>query len=221
MAVATPFPSATTMCVTGGTGSGKTTWVHRLLKHRDVMFDTPPVRVLYCYGVHQPVFDEMERTLGVKCVQGLPMEEIEAFSEGPEHKMIVLDDLMSQVVSHPGAELLFTQGSHHKNMTVLFISQNLFSQGKCARTIALNTHFLVLFRNFRDKAQVMHFGRQLYPERWKGFMEAYDDATQQRYGYLVVDMSPHTEDDRMRLRTSIFPGELTTVYDIKASTRKP
>jgi len=208
--MAVPFVTPTTMCVSGGTGSGKTTWVRRMLK--DNMFNTD--QIMYCYGVHQPVYDDMKSEInGIKFAEGLPFEEIQAFSDLPGHKVIVLDDLMSRVVAHPEAELLFTQGSHHKNLTVVFITQNLFSQGRCARTIALNTHFLVLFRNFRDKAQVMHLGRQLYPQKVDGFMEAYNDATQNRYGYLVIDLCPHTSDERTRLRTKVFKDELTTCYE--------
>ena len=98
---------------------------------------------------------------------------------------------------------------------MIFISQNLFSQGKCARTIALNTHYLILFRNFRDSSQVIHLGKQMYPHRrWQGFVEAYEDATCQPYGYLLLDMSPHSVPE-MRLRSHIFPDEYTVVYAVK------
>ena len=212
-----PFLPCSTVSLNGGTGVGKSTFVHKLLKYREVMFSVPPVKILYCYGVYQDLFDVMEREIScITFVEGLPSrEDISALTSAGEHTVLVLDDLMSQVVNNTEAELLFTQGAHHRKMTVIFISQNLFSQGKCARTIALNTHYLILFKNFRDNSQIVHLGKQLYPHRrWQGFVEAYEDATCQPYGYFLIDMSPHSVAE-MRLRTRIFPGDDTVVYGIK------
>ena len=43
----------------GGTGSGKTSLVRRLLDASAEMFNPPPVRKLYCYGVWQKMFETM------------------------------------------------------------------------------------------------------------------------------------------------------------------
>ena len=94
---------------------------------------------------------------------------------------------------------------------VMFLTQNLFQQGKCARTIALNTHVLVLIKNLRNGSQISHFARQLYPNQKGMLEEIYEDCMKKSYGYLVIDMSPHA-DDRYQLRTHIFPGEHPTVY---------
>ena len=96
-------------------------------------------------------------------------------------------------------------------LSVIYISHNCFQQGKCARTIALNTQVLVLFRNFRDGLQIINLGRQLYPGKGAVLTKAYNDATKEPYGYLIVDMSVDT-DDEFRLRTKIFPGEDPVIY---------
>ena len=212
-----PFPSCSTMCITGGTGSGKSTFVHKLLAMRASMFVEPPRSILYCYGVYQDLYDIMEREIAcIKFHEGLPsVSDISELTKSGQHSIVVLDDLMSQVVNDKEAELLFTQGAHHKKMTVIFISQNFFLQGKCARTIALNTHYLVLFQNFRHSSQIVHLGKQMYRQgRWQGFVEAYEDATHRPYGYLLIDMSPHSSSES-RLRTCIFPAENTLVYVVK------
>ena len=63
----------------------------------------------------------------------------------------------------------------------------------------------------RNPSQIAHFARQLYPNRKGMLEEVYEDCMKTAYGYLVIDMSPHT-DDGYRLRTHIFPDEHTTVY---------
>ena len=59
-----PFEPCSSICVSGQTGSGKTRWVYRFLTHiRNMYSRDPPCQILYCYGIYQPLFDEMERTL--------------------------------------------------------------------------------------------------------------------------------------------------------------
>ena len=137
------------------------------------------------------------------------MEELDDFTRDRRHKLIIIDDLMHEVTRNKNMELLFTQGCHHRKISVIFITQNLYPGGKHARTIALNTSYMVLMKNLRDISQVGILSRQLYPGRSKGFVKAYEDAL--THGYLLVDMSPHVE-DKYRLRTDIFPGEYPIIY---------
>jgi len=208
-----PFEPCSSMCITGQTGAGKTVWLYGLLKQVKRMYRKPPVHTLYCYGIYQPLFDEMERTLPQFTTrQGLPtVEEMDDYTRDRHHKLIVIDDLMHEVVQNKDMELLFTQGTHHRCVSVILITQNLYPKGKHARTIALNTWYMVLMKNLRDVSQVGVLGRQLYPGKVKGFMDAYQDALQSKHGYLIVDMSPHGE-DKYRLRTRVFPGEDPIIY---------
>ena len=208
-----PIAPCTSLCLSGATFSGKTKWVYRFLKHLHGMYvSDPPKKVLYCYGVYQDLFDEMERVIpNLTMHEGLPSSGVlETFADG-QHGLIVLDDLMQQVLVRPDMELLFTQGCHHRHLSVIFITQNLYSQGKCARTIMLNTGYLILFKNVRDASQLNTLGRQLFPGRGGLLVDAYRDVMKTPYGYLVVDMTPQGRDD-LRLRTHIFPGEEPLVY---------
>ena len=54
---------------------------------------------------------------------------------------------------------LFTKGSHHSNLSVLHLVQNVFDKNKHTRTISLNAHYLVIFKNPRDASQVTHSAR--------------------------------------------------------------
>ena len=205
------------ICISGPTNSGKTFWVNNFLRNLSGMFtEQSPQEVLYCYGIWQPLYDAMEKEFDfMKFHEGLPQgEDIDNFSKDLVHKLIILDDLMEDVLKSQDMEMLFIRGCHHKRISCIFITQNIFSQSKHSRTIALNIQYLVLFRNFRDSSQVVNLGKQIFPGKSKILQEAYNDATDKKYGYLLVDMSPHGEDD-YRLRTSIMPGEDTIVYVAK------
>ena len=209
-----PFKPCSSITISGATQSGKTYFVHKLLQNISGMFSEEPVsQILYCYGIYQSLFDKMEKDIpNFTLHEGLPSkEDIENFSAKQKHSLIILDDLMIQVGQSPEIERLFTMGCHHRKLSVIYLTQNIFQQSKCSRTIALNTHYLILFRNLRDGSQVTHLGRQLFPGKGQILVDAYQAATRVPYGYLVIDMSPHSE-DKYRLRTQIFPGEDPIVY---------
>jgi len=124
--------------------------------------------------------------------------------------LLILDDKMTSV--GPGIEDLFTKGSHHKNLTVMYLTQNLFFSAK-QRTISLNSHYIILFKNVRDTGQITTLARQISTgkQSYQHFMIAYLDATSVPYGVLLVDLRPETP-DKLRLRTGILPHVPTYVY---------
>jgi len=73
---------------------------------------------------------------------------------------------------------------------------------------------MVLFKNPRDASQFANLARQMYPKRSQFAIEPYKDATKVPYSYLLIDLRPEQDDD-LRLRTNIFPGETHYVYVAK------
>ncbi len=201
------FPAGRPIMVAGPTGCGKTCWVQKLLQCK-YNFTEPVRKILYCYGVYQPKFNEMKRELpNIEFHFGLPNKDtVEKYSNTNFLDVIVLDDLMEQIVDNVEAQALFTKYCHHYNISTIFLTQNVMAQGKCARNISLNTLILVLFQNHRDKNQAMILARQQCPRSPDLFLEAFEDATRQAYGYLVVDCTPDCE-EKFRWRTHIFKGD--------------
>jgi hypothetical protein len=94
----------------------------------------------------------------------------------------------------------FTRKAHHRNTSVIYITQNLFDRAPQYRTISLNAHYLVLFKNPRDKSQIGVLSRQL---QMPHLLPAYEEATGKPHGYLLVDLSPQTPEE-LRLRSQLF-----------------
>ena len=204
-----PFAPFSSYVVTGATNSGKSTWIRRFLKER-IITAPQPTRVVYCYGVYDPNYSKLPS--GTELVEGLPTkEELILWSTNEPHLLIVLDDLMKESVENKDVSQIFTRGCHHMNMSCLFVTQNLFAQGKEARAIALNTTYLVLFKNVRDKNQITCLGRQMFPGKKSEFLDAYEDATSPSYGYLIMDTSPNCHESE-RLRTRVFKTEHPILY---------
>ena len=87
---------------------------------------------------------------------------------------------------------LFTKGSHHKNISNVYLTQNVFPQGRACRDIALNTQYLVLFDNPIDRQQLATLARRIYPSTSAMFMKRFEEATSRPYGYLVIDLKSST-----------------------------
>ena len=104
---------------------------------------------------------------------------MDEFTKERKHRLVILDDLAHQIVTNVNMELLFTQGCHHRRISVIFITQNIFPQGSKSRTIALNTYWLVLMKNVRSTSQVSVLDRQLYPGQGHRLTNAYLDATKE------------------------------------------
>lgn len=192
-----------TCLVAGPTGCGKTQFTIRLIEHAKTSIEPPPEKIVWCYGVYQTAFDKLT---GVEFHEGIP--EIGLF-DGKQKTLLILDDLMHETDDR--VTKIFTKISHHMDVSVLYLTQNIFYGGKQNRTIGLNAHYLVLFRNPRDATQVAHLARQMYPGKSKFLIEAFRDATEAPFSYMLLDLKPDTE-EKFRVRSHIFPGEQSYAY---------
>jgi hypothetical protein len=215
------FESPSTCIIAGPSGSGKSTLTHEILRHAAGMFTIPPKKIVYCYGVYQQLYDVIKSTVpSIEFFEGLPSkDDLEAWGSDPVHKILILDDLLQKASHSVDMVELFCQYSHHLNFSVFFIVQNLFAGGQQFRTISLNTHIFILFSNKRNQLQIQTLGRQMFPGQSSYFMSAYGKATADKYGYLLIDLSPHS-DSRYKLRTGILPGQSTIVYQPVLHDRK-
>lgn len=205
-----------TSIIAGPTSSGKSHIVFRLIKHRAEMIDCEMKEVIYCLPEKQqietPVFIKSDQK--VRFYSGIP--DFSEINDG-KPRLVILDDLMSNVNTE--VMDLFTRGSHHKNISVLFLVQNIFFGGsKLFRTISLNAHYIILTKNPRDKNQISTLAVQLNPENSAALKSAFRDATKNAYSYLLFDSSQACP-DCLRFRTNIFPDDhpRNIIYSIDSS----
>jgi len=194
-----------TAIISGPTSSGKTHFVFRLIQQRRYMIDKPTASVLYCLPPGQVISvpDDIRRDPAVTFHEGIP--DFEQFADKNEHNLIILDDLMSTTDSKMMDS--FTRHSHHCNISIIFLVQNIFFGGnKFFRTISLNSHYLVCMKNPREKRQIVTLASQIFPENVRFVQEAFADATKEPFTYLLFDCSQKT-DDRFRIRTNIFADD--------------
>ncbi len=193
--------------ISGQSQSGKSFLVRQLLHYVNELFYPVPTKIIYCYGVYQKEFEKLHN---VDLVEGFP-SNLDDLTKGHEQSIVVLDDLMSECSKDQRVSDLFTRGSHHKGVSVFYLTQNLFPPGKLSRTISLNCHYIFVFKNPRDSLGITTLAKQMFPRRSNYLVDAFHDATKHPYSYLLIDCHPQTPED-IRLRTNVLPGERQIVY---------
>lgn len=199
--------------IVGPSGCGKTFFVKRLLENCEHVMDSVPDNIVWIYTSFQPMYDELKKmNKNIKFVEGLPdsFEDENLFPPDQTH-LIILDDVIFQASDHPEVVKIFTQYRHHRNMSVMMLTQNVFHQGKYSRTISLNSNYLILFKNPRDKLQISVLAQQIFPSQKPFFLESFEDATNAPHGYLLVDLTPSCP-EQYRLRSGVLPHQWPTVY---------
>ena len=128
------FKTPANFYICGQTQCGKSYMVRRMLNHLEEMFSPVPTKTVYCYGEFQKEFDEFPPN--VELIEGFP-NDVNKLTKGHDNCLIVLDDLMTQCSNDPCVADLFMRGSRHREISVLYLTQNVFPPGKLSRTISL------------------------------------------------------------------------------------
>ena len=162
-------------CIVGGpSDSGKTSFVIKLIKHAEVMFTEIPQSISWHYGEFQqwmlnPEYSTINLIEGMSGMTSLDPTKV---------NLLIIDNLMHEM-NEVGAKL-FTKGSHNRNTGV--------HQKKHSRTVSLNAHYMVLFKDVRDASLISKLSQQIYPGDVKYLRSRYEDATNKHYGYLLIDI---------------------------------
>ena len=191
-----------TMIIAGPTSCGKSVLISRIIQNAQSLINPAPDDILYCYGQWQPLYEELKNH-GVVFHHGLLSREelLESDRDLSKHTLLVIDDLLNPEDA-PLIRDLFIKGSHHRNMSIIFVTQNLFLPHKDYRTTSINAQYMVIFNNPRDRSQIQALSHQMYPEDPTFLTRVYNHETQEEYSYILLDFKQSTP-KKLRIRSSI------------------
>lgn len=149
------------------TSCGKSSLIFRLLKNREMMFDTSFYELINAIPSNQEIYvpDFIKHDKRIRFHKGIP--DVVDLTDG-QPRLLILDDLADNVDAN--VQGVFTKYSHHLNISVIQLAQNVFTSNKIFRTISLNSQYMIIFMNPRGVDQVGCLGRQLMPHDTKFFM---------------------------------------------------
>lgn len=193
--------------VFGPSGSGKTSLITRILINSDVVFGLPFDYIAYVSGLGFPNIDVAN---GVKINKLTEIEPSFIDDLDPRKNNLLIFDDNIYVTNDRLMSDLFTKLSHHKNITVILLIQNLFPRTKYSRDISLNSTYIILMANNRDRTQISRLSYQI--DGTKFIYNCYKDNTNNKpYSYLLLDFHPDTPEN-FRVRSSLFQNEPIYTY---------
>lgn len=183
------------LILAGPSMSGKSTFLKKLLHFRNSMFNVKFQKIIWCYAENNAKPD----ISGVIFHKGMLKDYS---NEKNERTLIILDDLMSDAYNTTISEL-FTKGSHHRNTSIILVTQNLFHRSAQSRNISLNAQYIILLKNPRDKQQFSHLAYQIYPENSRELVRVYNQVMLTAHAYFIIDLTQSCN-ELLRFRTDIF-----------------
>jgi hypothetical protein len=201
----------TRLCIIGNSGAGKTNLVVNIIKNRNKILDSKIQKVVVLYVYWEPIFELLKKSVpGIIFVTSF--DELDNTITGNEPSLIFLDDMTIEFDSRKGSTYVtewFVRKSRHLNASIIISLHNPFI--KSLRTVSINMLGMIIFNLPFDKSMISYIGRRLFPSLPKYFLEAYQDAVSEPFGFLFVNLTPNLPDDR-RLRNFIFPKDSMKFY---------
>ena len=194
----TPF----TMLVAASSNSGKTELVRDLLINHYLMFEKPLEEIIWLYhknAKEEDLFHDLSTRLNVLItfIEGFPAKDISdgALFKSDKNaiKCIVLDDCVVSALKSPNFLDLFTVLSHHMNIVVIAILQNLHadtsSQRQIMNNIIRNVSYIVLFPDRRQMAAARQIARTYFNGEEHRLIKPFKQLieSKQKHDYLLID----------------------------------
>lgn len=191
------FKCPSNILLLGSTYSGKSSFIVDLIVNAKHYFNEKFSKIVYCYDIYQPLFEDIKHL--TQFHHGIYKE----FDSHDGHMLLIIDDLYppSSQDDLKLFESLFTKISHHHKITILLVAHNIFL--KPIRTLSLNSHYLVIFRQIRDKTQISHLATQICPRKRNFFIDAYANATAAPFSHFIISLRQETP-ELLRYYSDIF-----------------
>ena len=149
------------MFIVGPSGSGKTHFVTQLLTNLESIAEDPPKRVIYVFWRWQKKFDQLRHN-----------NLVDVFLEGGTDLSVRMDDLLSRQRPNLSTLIIYDDqllnylnlgyiggqfmAGRHINLSVVFLSQTIFTKGDALKLIRDNSDYYVMFKNPKNKLRGEH-----------------------------------------------------------------
>ena len=152
----------------GSSQSGKTYLIGKILENQMQLFGSEFEQIKYFYPEYLdecPVQWHNSMKTPISYESGFPRKS--DIMEMPEGSLIIIDDNMKKVVDSELMRQFFNVISGKRNLSIIVVTQNYFTQGKFSRDIRNSSNIVCLFRNCAEKAyqaaEAETFSNSVYP----------------------------------------------------------
>jgi hypothetical protein len=212
------------MTISGPSQCGKSEFIFNLIKFRADVVTSDFKRIIYCQSncfsvKNLEFFDRLKKEFeALEILQGLPDINELQLTFNNEPALLIVDDLMNDVLSSKKMVEIATVHSHNFNLSVVFVLQNFYANGKYSTTLQRNSQCKVLFYNSVDLVELRHLSSQMsnshkfLSQCFDYLMEHFPDF---KSFYLLIDAHYRSAIKKFWCRSHIFPdvhrGDITPV----------
>jgi hypothetical protein len=188
----------------GSSQSGKTRLMGKILKNQNQLFGEKFELVKYFYPEYLeecPVDWHNEICTPISYQPGFPVKN--DILSMPSNSLLIIDDNMAKVVKSELIRQLYNVISGKKNISVICVTQNYFTQGIYSRDIRNSSNYVALFRNCADASLNKRVATAF------GLGKAYQKAEEEFfkgnvYPYVFIDQTQRAQLSSYRLYVNIF-----------------
>ena len=186
------------LIIAGPSGAGKTTFLKELVNN--CHFDTPFDKIYYHYPDYlDEIPVQFEQIVEYK--QGLL--DVNDFVTIPKNSLIIYDDMMNECGKSEDTMKLFTVMARKRNVSLIYLVQNVYDNSKHFRNLRLNASGVVMFNfsasNDIAKRVIGQFGLQSNLPR-----RLLDQIYSKPYSYIYVDLQTGRQKAFDVVRGNIF-----------------
>ena len=194
--------------VAGGSGSGKSCFVQKLIEQNHFNSDFDLIKYIYPDYLDDPPMDINTDQI-IEYTAGLPT--CNSLASIDRNTLVILDDLMLEVANCADIARFFSVIARKKNISVIMIVQNIFMQGKHFRNIRLNATHIILFKFYAGLDTNFRIIRDLglTGSVTKGLMEK---IYSKPFSYIMLDLHPSRHSSFSSVRANIFDNFSSILY---------
>ena len=205
------------IAMVGASGAGKTNLLINLLQSKQL---GPWIKVyIYARNLEDPAYEKLQRCIDhASLISGESLQDIVTFESDPDlippvdsldrnvYNICVFDDMIT-ADKHTQARIAdyFIRG-RKRNATVFYLSQSFFDMMKLIRR---QCNVFIFFKTYDDREineiykSYGSYARQALAKYidCKGFKNLFEEATKERYSFLLLD--PDCENVKLRLRKNL------------------
>jgi hypothetical protein len=213
------FRQPSQIIIAGATKSGKTTLLIDILKHRNLMFDQPLDEIYWFYTEEHSVADVPAALPRVKLLEGVPtIDKIYSITKKRVPKLVVLDDMQDIIETSDTIKMLrevLNKVSHHRNLSIVFIVQNLYSSRKMVSIRNQCEEICIMCNGTSAMQNAEHLGRALFAKGGAEFLkEALNKAKSHKsHNHLLI--STGADAGILNICSAVLPGDPKQTFYVK------
>lgn len=188
--------------------SGKTDLAINIIKEIKSIAKKPPEVTIFVYHTWQDKYEKLRPYVNYLIEDDKDLKEkIQAKTEN-KTSLVVLDDVMnSSNLSY--FKLLFTVEARHQQISVVFLTQKMFTSDEYIRVISQNSDYIIAMANPRNSDQMYQLATQINRNQAQLIFDIYTKATEDvNFSYLLLDLT-QTCPPQLKYRSHIFNNEGT------------